>query len=80
MVNRRQFLYTAASVVAGVAVTGLYTRFGEPYWTDVVHRTMPVSNLPSALEGKTLVQLSDLHLREDIADEGIGDDGANVQV
>ncbi len=62
MVNRRQFLSAAASVVAGVAVTGGYVRFGEPYWLDEVHRRMPIGNLPSGLAGKTLVQLSDLHV------------------
>lgn len=79
MVNRRQFLYTAASVVAGVAVTGLYTRFGEPYWIDVVPRKMPIRNLPSALNGTTLVQLSDLHVGAIVPDAFIGDVFAQVR-
>ncbi len=73
MLNRRQFLYSAASVAAGASLTGLYTRFLEPYWIDVVRRPMPIAGLPTALEGKTLVQLSDLHVGTVVPDQFILD-------
>ena len=79
MLNRRQFLFTAASAVAGVSATGLYTRFGEPYWLDVVHRKIPVRNLPSTLQGKTLVQLSDLHVGAVVPDAFIAQTFAHVR-
>ncbi len=71
MLNRRQFLYSAASAAAALSVTGWYTRFWEPYWVDFVHRSMPVRGLPTALENTTLVQLSDLHVGKVVPDDFI---------
>jgi predicted MPP superfamily phosphohydrolase len=34
----------------------------EPYWLDVVRRPMPLEHLPTALEGRTLLQVSDVHV------------------
>lgn len=49
--------------LAGTAVAGgLYTFHIEPYWVEHVRLPLPVRHLPSALIGKTLVQLSDLHV------------------
>ncbi len=71
MVTRRQFLYTAAALATGATATGLYTRYWEPYWIEVVPRRMPIVGLPGALEGKTLVQLSDLHVGKVVPDDFI---------
>ncbi|MBM4070117.1 MAG: phosphoesterase [Planctomycetes bacterium] len=57
--TRRRFLALASAGCLGV---GLYTWRVEPHWLKVVRREMPVRNLPSALEGRTLIQLSDLHV------------------
>ena len=57
-VTRRRFL----GMLGGAAVLGLYTWRVEPHWVEVVHRDMPIPNLPDPLVGKTLVQLSDLHV------------------
>lgn len=43
------------------ALTGLYTWQIEPHWLEFVRVKMPVKNLPDALVGKTLMQISDLH-------------------
>ena len=45
-----------------MATTGYYSWQVEPYWVEYVHLPMPIRNLPSALHGRTLVQLSDLHV------------------
>jgi uncharacterized protein len=79
MLNRRQFLYTAATAFVGATATGVYTRFWEPYWVDVQRHRMPVRNLPSALIGKTLVQLSDLHVGTVVPDQFIADVFAQVR-
>ena len=60
--TRRQFLRSVASVTALSALTGLYTWQVEPHWVQYVHRRLPIRYLPAHLEGKTLVQLSDLHI------------------
>jgi uncharacterized protein len=62
MVTRRHFLYTAGAAVASAFGLGFYARDLEPYWVEIVHRPMPLENLPPALEGKTLLQISDIHV------------------
>ncbi|MEM9659026.1 MAG: metallophosphoesterase, partial [Planctomycetota bacterium] len=42
----------------------LYAWRVEPHWVDVVHRKLPIRGLPNDLDGKRLVQLSDLHAGE----------------
>jgi len=48
-------------VYGGGAVTLGYTALVEPFWLELVKRSLPVSNLPGHLKGKTLVQISDIH-------------------
>ena len=62
MFTRRQFLRGAAAVTAVAATTGFYTFRVEPSWVKYERRLLPINNLPAALEGKTLVQLSDIHV------------------
>lgn len=40
----------------------LYSWQIEPFWLEFVHKKMPVKNLPLHLEGKTIMQISDLHV------------------
>ena len=51
------------------AGVGGYTWGVEPHWVEVVHRDMPIANLPDRLVGETLVQLSDLHVGREVADD-----------
>jgi uncharacterized protein len=61
MMSRRQFLI--ASAVAGIpAALGLYTWQVEPHWVELVRQRMPLAGLPDELVGKTLLQLSDIHV------------------
>lgn len=41
---------------------GIYTWQVEPFWLEFVRQKMPVKNLPEELEGKTLMQISDMHV------------------
>jgi uncharacterized protein len=59
MTTRRQFLGAAFAAPAGA---GLYTWRMEPVWLEVVSRELPIRGLPAALVGRTLIQLSDLHV------------------
>ena len=68
--NRRQFLRRGAVTIAaaGAAATG-YTWLIEPHWEEVVTRDLPVTGLPDALDGRRLVQLSDLHVGPRVDDD-----------
>ncbi|MFK7851263.1 MAG: metallophosphoesterase [Akkermansiaceae bacterium] len=46
---------------SGAAVFG-YTCWLEPFWLELVTRKLPIQGLPSELMGKSLVQISDLHV------------------
>lgn len=48
---------------------GFYTWRIEPHWLQVVERPLPVLNLPAALEGARLAQLSDLHVGPRVDDD-----------
>ncbi|MBW1296705.1 metallophosphoesterase [Aquimarina litoralis] len=61
--NRRKFVKKGILGAAGISLaTGLYTWQIEPFWLEFVLRKMPVKNLPNHLIGKTLIQISDVHI------------------
>lgn len=65
--NRRQFLGLGAAGLVG------YTWGVEPFWLDLVHRALPVADLPPALEGARLAHLSDLHVGPRVRDDYLVD-------
>lgn len=61
--ERRKFIKNAALGVAGLGVvSGMYAWQVEPFWLEFVKVKMPIKNLPNALIGKTLMQISDIHV------------------
>jgi hypothetical protein len=62
VLTRRQFLLLGGAAAATVAGVPLYAWQVEPHWVEVVRRPMPLENLPQALDGRTLLQLSDIHV------------------
>lgn len=62
MITRRGFLWASGATLAAAAGVGLYTFKIEPHWVEFVHHSLPIRGLPSALVGRTLVQLSDIHV------------------
>jgi uncharacterized protein len=68
VLTRRQFLKTASVAALGSAGLGAYTWRIEPHWIEVVRRDLPVAGLPGALAGKSLVQISDLHVGPQVDD------------
>lgn len=56
---------------AGTVGTVLYTWRIEPHRLEVVERDLPITNLPSTLVGKKLVQISDLHIGDLVDDDYI---------
>jgi predicted MPP superfamily phosphohydrolase len=65
VLSRRRFLACSAAAVGGL---GLYTWQVEPHWLDIVRRPLPIAGLPTALVGRTLAQLSDIHVGPNVAD------------
>jgi predicted MPP superfamily phosphohydrolase len=62
LISRRTLLRASGAAVCAAAGAGLYTWRVEPHWVEFVRRRLPIANLPAALEGRTLVQLSDIHV------------------
>lgn len=61
--NRRNFIAkTLGSFAAIGAGTALYAWQIEPRWLQIVKVDMPIRNLPPSLVGKTLMQISDIHV------------------
>lgn len=61
--KRRKFIKKTIYSTLGLGLlTGLYTWQIEPFWLEFVKKKMPIKNLPSNLEGKTLMQISDIHI------------------
>jgi len=68
-VNRRDFLRWSAAAGLGACGVGLYTFEIEPHWVTVVERDLPVKDLPPALAGARMVQVSDFHVGPEVSDE-----------
>jgi len=67
--DRRSFLRRAvAATAAAGAGTVAYTFLVEPRWERVERRDLAVVGLPAALDGRLLVQLSDLHVGPSVSD------------
>ncbi len=71
-VTRREFLTSlgiGATVVAIPSAILGYTLEIEPHWLEIVRRPLAIGGLPDALVGKTLAQLSDIHIGPQVSDE-----------
>lgn len=66
--NRRRFLQGSAALAGTSILAGLYAWQIEPHWVEFVRRKMPIVNLPKHLSGKTLIQLSDIHVGPFVSD------------
>lgn len=60
--NRKTFLKRLFQLSLAGAFPFLYSWQIEPFWLEFVERKLPVKNLPKNLEGKILMQISDLHI------------------
>ncbi len=68
-VTRRKALTTLAAAGTGALMTGLYTWRVEPHWLEFTYPVLPVRGLPSELEGRTLAQITDLHVGPKVDDD-----------
>lgn len=61
--NRKSFLKNSFWSLTGLGfLGGLYAWQVEPFWLEFVKIRMPIKNLPDKLVGKTLMQISDIHV------------------
>lgn len=61
--QRRKFIKNTFWGLAGIGLfSGLYAWQIEPFWLEFVKVKMPIKNLPKDLVGKTLIQISDIHI------------------
>ncbi len=60
--DRKTFLKRLAQLSLIGAFPMLYSWQIEPFWLEFVERKLPVKNLPYDLEGKVVMQISDLHV------------------
>ena len=68
--HRRTFLgRTAVVSIGGLFGCAVYAWRVEPHWVEVVRRELPIENLPEALEGASVVQISDLHVGREVDDQ-----------
>lgn len=62
-VNRRTFVRNALWGLGGAGLLGgMYVWQWEPFWLEIVRLKMPIRHLPDALVGKSLMQISDIHV------------------
>ena len=68
-ITRRSFIASSTATVA-LATAGVfvYTFKIGPHHLNIVHRNMRLPNLPSALKGKRLIHISDLHIGPSVDD------------
>ncbi len=69
MLARRRLLRAAGATIGGAAAIGFYAWRVEPHWLELVRRPLPLRDLASSLAGRTLVQLSDIHVGRRVADD-----------
>ncbi len=63
VIKRRTFIKKSFKSLIGIGVlSGLYAWQIEPFWLEFVRVKMPIKNLPNNLIGKTLLQISDIHV------------------
>lgn len=67
--KRREFLQRGA-IGATLTAAGLvgYTIGVEPHWLEIVRRDLPIEALPPELNGRTLGQISDVHVGPRVSD------------
>ncbi|MEX2142171.1 MAG: metallophosphoesterase [Pirellulales bacterium] len=69
LTRRRWLKRTALSFFAAGAGVAVYTHWIEPFWVDFVERDLPIADLPPQWRGRTLVQVSDLHVGPRVSDD-----------
>jgi uncharacterized protein len=69
-ITRRMFIRTILYGTGAMSLSALggvlYTTRIEPWWLKIERIRVPIAHLPAAFEGYRIVQLSDLHIHDEI--------------
>jgi predicted MPP superfamily phosphohydrolase len=68
-VTRRDFIRFGTGALGAAGGTVFYTWRVEPHRLEVVRRQLDIRRLPASLSGRTLVQLSDIHVGPRVDDQ-----------
>lgn len=60
--KRKTFIKKLFQLAAFGSLPVLYSWQVEPFWLEFVEKKLPIKHLPKSLEGKILMQISDLHV------------------
>ena len=71
MITRRRALQGFAAAGTSALVTGLYAWRVEPHWLEFTYPVLSIAGLPQELAGRTLAQISDLHVGPKVDDRYI---------
>lgn len=69
MLSRRRFLQSVGTSLGAAVGVGVYTWRIEPNWLEIVRRPLAIHRLPPSLGGRTLVQVSDIHVGPRVDDD-----------
>src|SRR5215470_8907369 len=78
-ISRRRALQALTGAACGSLAVGLYTWRIEPHWLELTYPLLPISGLPRELDGRTLAQISDLHVGPKVDDDYIRSSLRRVQ-
>lgn len=60
--KRKSFIKKIAGITSIALLPAIYSWQIEPFWLEFVKEKMPIPHLPKHLEGKVLMQISDIHV------------------
>lgn len=77
--SRRRWLRRAGLAAAtGAGAIALDTFWWEPHWLQLVERDLPLRNLAASWQGRTLAQISDVHVGPQVSDAYVLESFAQV--
>ena len=79
MLTRRRALKSLCYAAAAAACTGLYTWRIEPHWLEFTYPSLSIRGLRSELHGRTLAQITDMHIGPKVDDNYIIDSFRRTQ-
>jgi uncharacterized protein len=79
ILTRRQVLRVLAAAGSGTVALGLYSWGVEPHWLEFTYPVLPIPGLPHELVGRTLAQISDIHVGPKVDDSYIIESFQRVQ-
>ena len=80
MKKKRFFKKAFITLTLVAALLGYYAWQIETHWVKFEQLKLPIKNLPSNLEGKTLVQISDIHIGDYVSKDFIKNNFAKVGI